>query len=242
MIHLGMVQIGVTVCTSFMFKTVTLFRTNFEPCLKLINLEGEDALQRLISQDELPWLKVLVIDPDQELSEFLRVWLGPANCQVEGCQSGREGREIARRILPDLIILELLFPDMDGLDLCRQLHEEATLGKCPLLVLTQLNIEQIQTRAKEAGASIVIAKPFSFVGLLPVIEFLTHRLPPGKGWAYPHIKGFEEHVLQPQHPPAWLLARPAFFKTSSCPSCGAELRSGDNFCLTCGKWLTSGEE
>lgn len=147
---------------------------------------------------------------------------------------------MARRTRPDLIILELLLPDMDGLELCRQLHAEATLRERPLLVLTQLDTGQVQLQAQEAGASMVMAKPFSFLGLLSAIEFLTHRLPPGKGFAYPFPEGFLEHVLRPRHVPSWLRPRPTQRDTFPCPFCSAELRFGDNFCLTCGKWLPSG--
>jgi DNA-binding response OmpR family regulator len=181
-----------------------------------------------------------VIDPERELIEFLHVWLEPERCQVEGCLSGREGREMARRTRPDLIILELLLPDMDGLELCRQLHAEETLRERPILVLTQLDTGQVRLQAQEAGASLVMAKPFSFLTLLPAIEFLTHRIPPGKGFAYPPTDGFQEHVLRPRHVPSWLRPLPTQFDTFPCPFCSAELRSGDNFCLTCGKWLPSG--
>jgi|YelNatPaOPRAMG01_1025707.scaffolds.fasta_scaffold00008_22 CheY-like chemotaxis protein len=89
--------------------------------------------------------------------------------QVEFVTSGQELVETARRHPPDLIILEILLPEKDGLQVCRELRKEARLAGVPVLVFSML---EMQDRALQAGATAFLKKPLRKSQMLLTIEQL----------------------------------------------------------------------
>jgi DNA-binding response OmpR family regulator len=74
--------------------------------------------------------------------------------------SGRQGLEMARQCRPDVILLDLMMPDMDGLDVCESLRAEPRFWNTPILALTALAGYQSEQTARRAGFDEVITKPF----------------------------------------------------------------------------------
>ena len=103
--------------------------------------------------------KILIIDPDKVYLEELSANLIEEGFKVYGISNPREAIAIAKKQLPDLILLELIFPDEDGMDLCIDLCKHRDLSKCIVAFYTSRNDDYSQVAAFSAGADDYIIKP-----------------------------------------------------------------------------------
>ncbi len=103
-------------------------------------------------------VRVLVIDDEPELQRAIRTRLGGAEFNVEGALTAAEGLDLVSRWHPDVIILDLSLPDMDGLDVCRQLR---AWSQVPIIVLSVRSDDANKVAALELGADDYLTKPFS---------------------------------------------------------------------------------
>ena len=106
---------------------------------------------------------ILVIEDDQILLETLRYNLERASFTVETASDGLTGLELAREIHPDLVILDLMLPGLDGFSVCRVLANESAI---PIVMLTALHDEGHRIAGLELGAIDYVVKPFSMAELL----------------------------------------------------------------------------
>ena len=88
------------------------------------------------NQEKQPLLKVLVIDDEENIIEFIHLGLRYEGFQVESASDGELGVTAAQRINPDLIILDVMMPGIDGLEVCRRLRSNPTTRDIPILMLT----------------------------------------------------------------------------------------------------------
>ena len=125
--------------------------------------------------------RLLVVEDNRDLAAGLRANLEIEGHQVEVAEDGEAGLAIARRAEPDLVILDLMLPGLDGLRVLRALRE----GGCaaPVLVLTARGEEADKVRALKLGADDYVCKPFGLLELLARVEALLRRarLPVGAG-------------------------------------------------------------
>ncbi len=104
---------------------------------------------------------ILVIDDEPHIVEIVRDYLKQAGFRVITANDGQTALTMARHEQPDLIVLDLLLPEMDGLDVCRLLRQDPGLGAVPIIMLTA-RIEEIDKLiGLELGADDYITKPFS---------------------------------------------------------------------------------
>jgi two-component system, OmpR family, KDP operon response regulator KdpE len=103
-------------------------------------------------------VRVLVIDDEPELQRAIRTRLGGAEFSVEGTLTGAEGLDLVARWRPDVVILDLSLPDMDGLEVLRQLR---TWSSVPIIVLSVRADDADKVEALELGADDYLTKPFS---------------------------------------------------------------------------------
>ena len=116
--------------------------------------------------------KVLVVDDDPVVHWVLRRFLDGTGYELALASNGREALELATRDLPELIILDVVLPDMGGLAVLRQLkHAEKTKG-IPVIVLTNLSQRTTQLEATASGAEIFLNKPFTETQLLDALRQL----------------------------------------------------------------------
>jgi DNA-binding response OmpR family regulator len=101
---------------------------------------------------------ILVVDDDRKTVDLIRLYLEKDEYQVLVAYDGRQALETARRLRPDLMILDLMLPKIDGLDICRTLREETNL---PIIILTAKTTEQDKLIGLDLGADDYITKPFS---------------------------------------------------------------------------------
>ena len=102
--------------------------------------------------------KILVVDDDRKTVDLLRLYLEKDGYQVLAAHDGRQALELTRQRRPDLIVLDLMLPNVDGLDVCRILRAESAT---PIIMLTARTTEDDKLLGLDLGADDYITKPFS---------------------------------------------------------------------------------
>ncbi|HEX2225393.1 MAG TPA: response regulator [Thermoanaerobaculia bacterium] len=105
--------------------------------------------------------RILVIEDEPDIAEVLQYNLEKEGFQVETARRGDSGLEAVRRDAPDLIVLDLMLPGIDGLELTRTLKREALTSRVPIVMLTARGEEVDRIVGLELGADDYISKPFS---------------------------------------------------------------------------------
>lgn len=123
--------------------------------------------------DEKMGKKILVIDDEQDLCETVKAQLEANNFKVSTAQNGQEGLDKAKSYEPDLIILDLMMPVMDGFEVYKMLKKDSKTTSIPVIVLTALKQEDAAKKALLMGVEGYMVKPFEQEALLFTIrEFL----------------------------------------------------------------------
>lgn len=113
--------------------------------------------------------KILIVDDDPEIINFVKHLLsGDYNLII--AQTGKVGLDMALSHRPDLIILDLSLPDMDGIDLCSKINSTVPLAQIPIIILSSKKGTQVHTQAYEAGSINYIEKPFCSDELKAVVS------------------------------------------------------------------------
>lgn len=118
---------------------------------------------------------VLVIDDEPEMLRLLDYNLTRAGYAVLTARDGESGLAAARRHGPDLIILDVMMPGMDGLEVCKRLRQEPATASRPVLMLTAKAEEPDRVLGLELGADDYVAKPFGMRELLARVKALLRR-------------------------------------------------------------------
>ncbi len=116
--------------------------------------------------------KILVIEDEPNIADFVKRGLLRSGFDVEAAPDGRRGLEAAATGKPDLVVLDLMLPDVDGVELCRRLRTSGDLG---IVILTARNLVGDRVRGLEAGADDYLPKPFAFEELLARIKAVLRR-------------------------------------------------------------------
>ena len=119
--------------------------------------------------------KILVVDDEAVLVETIAYNLEQAGYQVITAADGGSALEAARRETPDLVILDIMLPEMDGLEVCRQLRREHTTATIPIMMLTAKGDEIDKVVGLEVGADDYVTKPFGRRELLARVRALLRR-------------------------------------------------------------------
>ena len=120
---------------------------------------------------------ILVVDDEPEIVDICRDYLTAAGFAVLAAHSGPDGLALARRHRPDLIVLDLLLPGMDGLDVCRALRRESNT---PIIMLTARVEESDKLIGLELGADDYMTKPFSARELTARVRAVLRRVTGGE--------------------------------------------------------------
>ncbi|MBL7792971.1 MAG: response regulator transcription factor [Saprospiraceae bacterium] len=119
--------------------------------------------------------KILVVDDEPDILEILRYNLQKEGYEVFSASDGEEGLKVAEREHPDLIILDIMMPKMDGVELCRQLRSRPAFSKTLIAFLTAREEDYSQIAALEVGGDDYITKPIRPRVLLSRIKALLRR-------------------------------------------------------------------
>jgi two-component system response regulator MprA len=124
--------------------------------------------------------RILVIDDDRKITDVLRRGLTYQGYAAEVADSGADGLRIALASPPDLVILDVLMPGLNGLDVCRRLRQADDL---PILLLTARDAIEDRVLGLDAGADDYLVKPFAFDELLARVRALLRRRPESRATA-----------------------------------------------------------
>jgi len=102
--------------------------------------------------------KILIIDDDLQICKILRDYFNHENFEVFETHDGKEGLNKIKELSPDIIILDLMLPEKNGLDICRELKPD---NKIPIIILSAKNRENDRIKGLELGADDYVTKPFS---------------------------------------------------------------------------------
>ena len=120
---------------------------------------------------------ILVVDNLEEARGLLAGWLARRGYRVTPAEDGAAAVEAARRILPDLILMDLKMPGMDGVAAAQSIHGDLGLRDVPIVAVTADNTAYYREKTREAGFSDYLVKPFEPAELEGVLE----RLLPTRG-------------------------------------------------------------
>jgi two-component system phosphate regulon response regulator PhoB len=123
--------------------------------------------------------RILVVDDEPDLLELVRFNLAQAGFSVDTAASGREALSKLKRGAPDLLILDLMLPDISGNDVCRQVRSDPALSDLPILMLTAKGEEVDRVVGFEIGADDYVPKPFSPRELTLRVRAVLRRRAPG---------------------------------------------------------------
>jgi two-component system, OmpR family, alkaline phosphatase synthesis response regulator PhoP len=118
---------------------------------------------------------VLAVEDEEDILELVRYNLEKEGYRVTGVLSGEEAMRAARSQPPDLIVLDLMLPGMDGLTVCRELKQDAKTRDLPIVILTAKGEEADIVAGLELGADDYVTKPFSPRVLLARIRAVLRR-------------------------------------------------------------------
>lgn len=122
--------------------------------------------------------KVLVVDDDAKTVELVKLYLDRDGYQVLTAYDGVEALRLAREGYPDLIVLDLMLPDIDGLEICRTLRRESDV---PIIMLTARTTDRDKLAGLDLGADDYVTKPFSPKELAARVRAVLRRLPGERG-------------------------------------------------------------
>src|SRR5258708_9762295 len=144
---------------------------------------------------------ILVVDDQENIIEFIKLGLKYEGFQVEAAADGPQGLAAAQRINPSLIILDIMLPGLDGLEVCQRLRDNPTTRDIPILMLTAKDDVHDRIAGLTIGADDYLTKPFSFEELVARMRAILRRQQRGRGEEgdanFAPILHFEDLQLNP---------------------------------------------
>ena len=125
--------------------------------------------------------KILLIEDDTDLFALLKYNLEKEGFSLTGSQTGRGALELCRQTRPDLILLDIMLPDSDGLDICKGIRKDPELASTPVIFLTARASETDRIVGLEIGANDYVVKPFFVRELIARIKLqFRNQAPPSR--------------------------------------------------------------
>jgi DNA-binding response OmpR family regulator len=129
------------------------------------------------------WSRVLIVEDEPDIRELVVHHLKREGYQVSAASSGEEALRQVQAVPPDLVLLDLMMPAMDGLEVCRRLRQDPATVSLPIVMLTAKGDEVDRVLGLEIGADDYIVKPFSPKELLARVRAVLRRSRPAPGAA-----------------------------------------------------------
>jgi len=123
----------------------------------------------------MPKERILVVEDDDDILQLLKYNLAKEGYRITGAASGEEALRVLKTSVPDLVLLDLMLPGVDGLEVCRTLKREARTSQIPIIMLTAKGEEADIVTGLELGADDYITKPFSPRVMLARVRTVLRR-------------------------------------------------------------------
>jgi DNA-binding response OmpR family regulator len=114
--------------------------------------------------------RILIVDDDPRLLHIVAMYLGIEGYDVVTAENGEAGLKEVDMQRPDLVILDIMMPGMDGIEACRRIRTSPDTQSVPIVMFSALSSDDDIERARLAGANHLITKPFNLVGLGSVVN------------------------------------------------------------------------
>jgi DNA-binding response OmpR family regulator len=118
---------------------------------------------------------ILIVEDEKDIIEVLRYYLEKENYRVHVAEDGFSAFEIAAKIVPNLILLDLMLPGLDGIEVCRKLKTDERLREIPVIMVTAKAEEADKIRGLDIGADDYVTKPFSAKELVARVKAHLRR-------------------------------------------------------------------
>lgn len=119
--------------------------------------------------------KILLVDDEKEFVDMIKMRLEAKNYAVITAYDGIEALNKTRELRPDLIILDIMLPNLDGYQVCRMIKFDKTFGEIPIILLTALDQEKDRKLGEQVRADAYITKPFEPEELVEKIAVLLRK-------------------------------------------------------------------
>jgi two-component system, OmpR family, alkaline phosphatase synthesis response regulator PhoP len=119
--------------------------------------------------------KILLVDDEQDILDLLSYNLEKEGYEVYSASNGLRGLEIAKQIIPDIILLDVMMPEMDGMETCKEIRDDERLKNVVVAFLTARNEDYSQIAGFDSGADDYISKPIKTRVLISRIKALLRR-------------------------------------------------------------------
>ena len=114
--------------------------------------------------------KILIVEDNRSNLKMLRLVLGEIDCEILEAVDGAEAMEVAIENRPDMILMDIQIPKMDGLEVTRRLRKMQEFSKTPIIALTAFAMEKDEQAGLDAGCNEYMTKPFSTAKLLEIVH------------------------------------------------------------------------
>jgi DNA-binding response OmpR family regulator len=122
---------------------------------------------------------ILIVDDDDAMAEVLGQRLGRQGYEILVASSGEEGLSLARERTPNLVLLDLRLPDVDGFNVCQELADSSETCTIPVIILSGMERPDIIRRSRAAGCQYYVRKPYDPNALLILVQ---HAIGESRGW------------------------------------------------------------
>ena len=149
-----------------MEETITRLMVDTQSTPMLLNHNNHVDIQAITPT------KVLIVDDDSDTTDLLKIILEPNDFEVIIANTGKQGIELARSLDPDIMVVDLLMPDMDGLNVCRSVRQFSNI---PILILSAVSKPNVAEEVLNSGADDFLVKPMSRNVLIASLNRLARR-------------------------------------------------------------------
>ena len=120
-------------------------------------------------------MKILIVDDDPQVHKMLETVLIPQNFKIQSLLEALPALETIRSFRPDLVILDIMMPDMSGIDLCQKIRAEPDINKTLILMLSAKDTQNDRLKGLQYGADDYVTKPFHVTTLVRKIEHMLGK-------------------------------------------------------------------
>jgi twitching motility two-component system response regulator PilG len=121
--------------------------------------------------------KILIVEDEESLLKLETIILSSKGYDVVGFTDGAAAIEEISRNIPDIVILDIMLPGMDGFEICRRIKSDSASSRIPVIMLTARKNSQDMERGLKAGAAAYMTKPFKAAQLIGTIERILSCVP-----------------------------------------------------------------
>lgn len=114
--------------------------------------------------------KILIVEDEESLLKLESILLTSKGYHVEGVADGRAALEAVKNLEPDLVLLDIMLPEIDGFEVCRRIKEDPSTKHIPVIMLTAKKSREDMARGEQVGADWYITKPFKSAMVIETIQ------------------------------------------------------------------------